>query len=199
MTDIRIETPRLIIRSPLIGDAPAISTAIHESAETLREWMPWANPLPSQEQTAANLAEAIERTNQDQEYRLLVCDRNRTLLGSSGLHAIDWRMPRAEIGYWIGHRHEGCGYAGEAVAAITRYASSLMGMGRIEIIVSDSNQRSCRIPERLGYALEGVLREHRINPDGRRDHTRIYAHIAGMPSAQEPWAGLHRRASGASG
>jgi ribosomal-protein-serine acetyltransferase len=194
MTDIRIETPRLIIRTPLIGDAPAINSAIHESAAHLRQWMPWAQSLPTIEQTTANLAEAIQRAEQDLDYRLLVCDRGGQLLGSSGLHAIDWQIPRAEIGYWIHQRHIGCGYAGEAVDAITRHAAGVMGMRRIELLISDSNRRSCRIPERLGFALEGVLREHRINPDGRRDHTRIYAHIASMPQAEDPWAGLHRRA-----
>ncbi len=195
MTDIRIDTPRLIIRSPRIEDAPAVSAAIHASAESLREWMPWADPLPSLEQSTANLAEAIERTKQDLEYRLLLFDRSGGLIGSSGLHALDWRIPRAEIGYWIDRRHAGNGYASEAVEAITRYASTRMGIRRVEIIVSDRNRVSWRIPERVGYALEGILREHRVNPDGRRDHTRIYAHITEDAAAEEPWAELHRRAS----
>jgi RimJ/RimL family protein N-acetyltransferase/uridine phosphorylase len=194
VTSIRIDTPRLILRSPLIADAAAINAAIHASANELQPWMPWATPLPTLEQTTANLAEAIAATERDAEFRLLLTLHDGTLVGSSGLHDIDWRLPRGEIGYWIDSRHAGRGYASEATAALTAYARDVMGLRRIAIIVSDSNPRSWRIPERLGYALEGVLHEHRINPDGRRDHTRIYACITPDAQGQEPWAGLQRQA-----
>lgn len=194
MTTIRIETPRLIIRSPLADDAGAINAAIHASATELRAWMPWANPLPTLDQTAANLAEAIALTAADKEYRLLLTTHAGVLVGSSGLHAIDWRIPCGEIGYWLDTRHTGVGYAREAVAAIAAFARSVMGLRRIQIVVADTNARSWRIAEQLGFPLEGVLREHRINPGGRRDHTRIYATSDPATTGQEPWIGLHRRA-----
>jgi hypothetical protein len=61
------------------------------------------------------------------------------------------------------------------------------------------DEHDCALPERHGYAIEGVLREHRISPDGRRDDMRICAHLAGPPTAQVSWAGWHRRAGVAAG
>ncbi len=194
MTTIRITTPRLIIRSPVIEDAPAINAAILASLGSLRPWMPWAKSPPTLADTTANLAGAIARTDKDEEYRLLLFTPGGTLVGSSGLHEVDWRVPRGEIGYWIDARHAGQGYVREATAAITAFAHGTMGLRRVQIVVSDRNQRSWRIPEALGYALEAILREYRINPDGQRDHERIYACITDEPRAEEPWAGLHRRA-----
>lgn len=194
MTSIRITTARLIIRSPVIEDAPAINAAIHASLGSLRPWMPWAKSPPTLADTKANLAGAIAKTDKDEKYRLLLFTPSGTLVGSSGLHAVDWRVPRGEIGYWIDARHAGLGYAREATAAITAFARSTMGLRRVQIIVSDRNQRSWRIPEALGYALEGIMRDYRINPDGQRDHERIYACITDEPRAEEPWAGLHQRA-----
>lgn len=194
MTSIRIDTPRLIIRSPTIEDAPAINAAIHASAASLQVWMPWATPLPTLEQTRDNLAEAIAKTDRDEEFRLLLCSHDGALVGSSGLHAIDWRIPKGEIGYWIADGATGKGYATEATAAIADFAFATMGLRRIEIIVSDGNPRSWRIPEKLGFEREAILRCHRVNPDGRVDHTRIYARINGAPVPQEPWAAIQRRA-----
>lgn len=195
MTTIHLTSARLIIRSPRIEDAPAISAAVHASAAELQTWMPWATPLPTLEQSTANLAEAIAHTVADQEYRLLLTLRDGTLVGSSGIHALNWAIPRGEIGYWLDTRHAGRGYATEATEALTTFARDVMGLRRIEIIVSDRNVRSWRVPERLGYTLEGILREHRINPDGRRDHTRIYARVTPDARGQGPWAELHQRAA----
>ena len=194
MTAIHIDTSRLIIRSPVQDDAGAINAAIHASAPELRAWMPWADPLPTLDQTASNLAEAIAQTAADKDYRLLLTTRDSVLVGSSGIHGVDWRIPSGEIGYWLDTRHTGHGYAREAAAAIAAFARSVMGLRRIQIVVADATARSWRIAEQLGFPLEGVLREHRINPGGRRDHTRIYASIDPMATGQEPWVGLHRRA-----
>lgn len=197
MTAIHLASARLIIRSPRIEDAPAINAAVHASAAELRAWMPWATPLPTLEQTAANLVEAIAHTAADQDYRLLLTTLDGTLVGSSGIHAINWAVPRGEIGYWLDSRHAGRGYATEATEALTSFARSVMGLRRIEIIVSDRNVRSWRVPERLGYTLEGILREHRVNPDGRRDHTRMYACVTPEARGQGHWAELHQRATAA--
>ncbi len=193
MTAIRIDTSRLIIRSPVQDDASAINAAIHASAPELRAWMPWADPLPTLDQTASNLAEAIAQTAADKDYRLLLTTRDGVLVGSSGVHGVDWRIPSGEIGYWLDTRHTGHGYAREAAAAIASFARSVMGLRRIQIVVADANMRSWRIAEQLGFPLEGVLHEHRINPGGLRDHTRIYASIDPAATGQEPWIGLHRR------
>jgi uridine phosphorylase len=194
MSAIRIDTPRLIIRTPVLEDAPALNAAIHASAAELRPWMPWAQQLPTPAETAANLTEAIAQTEADRDYRLLLFTRDGVLVGSSGLHGIDWRQPSGEIGYWVDTRHAGRGYASEATTAIAGYAREVMGLRRIQIVVSDTNSRSWRIAERCGFALEGVLREHRINPDGNRDHTRIYALTAGDAVGSGRWAQLHQQA-----
>lgn len=194
MTTIHLTTARLVIRSPVIGDAPAINAAIHASAEALRAWMPWAQTLPTGEQSRDNLHEAIAQSAADRDYRLLLFTHAGDLVGSSGLHQVDWRIAKAEIGYWAHQRFTGQGLISEAVAAIARHAHQAMGLRRVEIIVSERNQRSWRIAERLGYALEGTLRHHRVNPDGRSDHTRIYASICEQPVAEEPWRGLAQAA-----
>jgi RimJ/RimL family protein N-acetyltransferase len=194
MTTLHLTTARLVIRSPDIGDAPALNAAIHASAKALREWMPWARTLPTLEQTSDNLREAIAQAAADRDYRLLLFTHAGELAGSSGLHQVDWQIPKAELGYWAHQRFAGQGLISEAVAAITQHAHLVMGMRRVEIIVSDRNQRSWRIPERLGYTHEATLRLHRVNPDGLTDHTRIYASLCDKPQATMPWAALHAQA-----
>jgi RimJ/RimL family protein N-acetyltransferase len=65
----------------------------------------------------------------------------------------------------------------EAVNAIMNYGINELGLKRIEIICSGSNIKSRRIPERLGFTLEGILKNHRINNDGTIDDTVYYAKV----------------------
>ena len=78
------------------------------------------------------------------------------------------------IGYWVRRQFEGQGLVTEAVGAITRFAFETLRAQRVEIRTDDRNDRSWRVAERLGYRLEGVLRNESRDAYGLRD-TRIYA------------------------
>jgi ribosomal-protein-serine acetyltransferase len=86
-------------------------------------------------------------------------------------------VPKFEIGYWVRTRFEGQGYISEAVVGITQFAFDLLGARCVEIRVDDRNERSWRIPERLGFALEGLLRNEMRDVEGKLCDTRLYAKI----------------------
>ena len=105
------------------------------------------------------------------------CSGGGRIVGSSGLHRIDWSVPSFEIGYWVRTPDSGQGYATEAVEAIGSFAFEKLGARRIEIRADTRNTRSRAIPEKLGYQLEGVLRHDCLHVDGRLRDTAVYARI----------------------
>lgn len=54
----------------------------------------------------------------------------------------------------------------EAVEALTMFAVKEFGAKRVEIRCDPENIRSRRIPEKLGFILEGVLRQDDVSADG---------------------------------
>ena len=88
-------------------------------------------------------------------------------VGGTGLHT---RIGEAafEIGYWIRESRVGEGLSTEACAALTRVASRLCGIDRIEIRVDPGNERCLAIPRKLGFVEEGTLRGVLHAPDGTR-------------------------------
>jgi RimJ/RimL family protein N-acetyltransferase len=106
-----------------------------------------------------------------------------TLLGGTGLHRMDWTVPRFEIGYWrrIGHARRGI--IGEAVTALTRLAFDQLHAERVEIRVDTENVASWRVAERAGYTLEGILRRDRRNVSGLLRDTRVYSRVRGVEEA----------------
>ena len=101
------------------------------------------------------------------------------MLGGTGLHP-DVGGDALEIGYWIRSDVTGAGLGGEAAAAMTCAGFRLHGVGRLEIRVHPDNTRSARIPQRLGYTLEGRLRRRLppAAPGGGRADALVYTMLA---------------------
>lgn len=176
------ETERLTIRCPMPGDGPELNAALIESWDSLRPWMPWAGgEKPTVEESEANVRFAYTKFLNREDLRLsLFLKGTGTMVGSSGLHRMKWDVPSFEIGYWARKQYEGQGYITEAVAGITEFAIEQLGARRIEIRCDAQNHRSAAIPRRLGFELEGILKnEDRHHLSGDLRDKMIFAKVIG--------------------
>jgi RimJ/RimL family protein N-acetyltransferase len=171
----QIKTERLIIRAPRNGDGAALNRAVCESLPELRPWMPWAQKEPSLEDSELNLREAQRAWIARTELRLLLFNREGILVGSSGLHDIDWEVPRFEIGYWLRTSFCGQGLMTEAVRAIADFAFQTLDARRVEIHCDRRNTRSSAVALRAGFSHEATLRNFQRNPDDSLGDQMIYA------------------------
>lgn len=83
------------------------------------------------------------------------------LIGGIGVSARNdvYRHTRV-LGYWLGERHWGQGFATEAVAAFTSFVLSRdRAARRLEAGVFALNVASARVLEKCGYVLEGSERD----------------------------------------
>lgn len=169
----RIETDRLVIRCYEPGDAPLLKVAVDASIEHLLPFMPWARFEPQSLEQKVELLRAFRgQFDADENYIYGIFSRDASeLLGGSGFHKRG-NEGSLEIGYWVAAAAIGQGIATEATAVQTRAAIELCGLHRIDIQVEPDNERSLKIPRKLGFTLEGTLRR-RLDPhiDGgpRRD------------------------------
>ncbi|GMK46568.1 ribosomal-protein-serine acetyltransferase [Paenibacillus glycanilyticus] len=175
------ESARLLIRAPLFGDGAAVNEAVVESIEELRPWMPWANQIPTIEESEIGIRksrlEFLERT----DLRLLLIHKETgQLVGSSGLHRMDWQARNFETGYWVRTSCAGQGYISEAVEAITEFAIHQLQANRIEIRCDSRNAKSARVAERSGFTLEGILRSEKRAKDGSLRDTMVFSKVRGV-------------------
>ncbi|NBJ71224.1 MULTISPECIES: GNAT family N-acetyltransferase [Clostridia] len=152
-----IHTKRLLIRLPLPGDGKAVHEAIQFSQSELKQWLSFAQREQTLEETEANVREAQIQFLQREDLRFQIFDKHtKAFLGCTGLHRIDWKVPKFEIGYWVDTRQQGKGIISEAVEALTKFGFKDLGANRVEIRCDEENYRSRAIPEKLGFKLEGV-------------------------------------------
>jgi RimJ/RimL family protein N-acetyltransferase len=172
-----IYTERLYIRKPMPGDGKVVFEAMQASLEELKPWMPWANRDQTEQEVEANMRDAHAKFLTREDLRLHIFDRETGgFIGATGLHRMDWNIPKFEIGYWIDTRQSGKGYITESTQAITDFAFHELNAKRVEIRCDSRNTKSRAIPEKLGFPLEGILKNDSISADRQeiRD-TCIYA------------------------
>ena len=171
-----IVTARLTMRPPRAGDGAAVNEAVLESFAELNRWMPWARVRPTLDDSELFARRGAADYLRRAELPLLLFERaSGRLVGASGMHHLDWAVPRFEIGYWCRTTLVGRGYVREAVAAIARTAFATLSAARVEIRMDPRNERSWRVAERLGFRLEGTLRAECRGPDDALRDTRVYA------------------------
>lgn len=175
---LQIETERLILRAPhQTGDGNIVNQAIRDSFKELKAWLPFAQELPSVEETEVNLRNAHIIFLKREGFRFLIFRRDTNdFIGSASFHGIDWDIPKCEIGYWINTKFSGYGYMTEAVKELTDFGLNHFNFKRIEIRCESTNQRSRSIPEKLDFEFEGTLRNDDLSADGSKlTDTSIYS------------------------
>jgi RimJ/RimL family protein N-acetyltransferase len=166
------------VRCPLPGDGPEKHAAVAESLEDLAPWLDWAREVGTVEDSEADVRRARVRFLERTDLMLLLFLKGTgTLVGGSGLHRIDWTVPRFEIGYWCRTRFTGHGYITEAVRGITGFAFDVLGAKRVEIRCDSLNRRSIRVAERAGFRLEGELRNFEAGADGGPRNVLVFSMI----------------------
>src|SRR5262249_5199301 len=117
-----ITTSRLKMSSPMPGEGPMLNRAIAESFPELHEWMDWAATMPSVLDSERFVRDAAVRFQRRDDMPLFMRLRESgEFVGATGLHRIDWQVPKFEIGYWCRTSLVGRGYVTEAVAELVRF------------------------------------------------------------------------------
>ena len=178
----QFESERLLIRCPMPGDGGTVHASVVESLTALRAFpvsLPWALGEPSFDASELFCREGhanyLRRTDMPM---LLFLKGTGVHVGNAGLHRFDWSIPKCEIGFWLRSSYAGRGLMTESVSAITSFARLELRMRRVEVLTDEANQRARRVCERAGFALEGILRNHRASPDGRLSNSCVYSVIA---------------------
>jgi RimJ/RimL family protein N-acetyltransferase len=182
-------TKQVVVRCWEPRDAPLLKKAVDSSLDELRPWLPWALDEPQTlEQKVQLLRRFRGRFDLDEHFVYGLFSRDESeVVGGSGFHR---RVGEGafEIGYWIRSSRAGQGLATEVTAALTRVGFEVCEVDRIEIHCEPGNERSMRIPQKLGYAEEARLRRRLYAPPGGEPRDVVVFSLfrdtyAGTPSA----------------
>lgn len=159
----RVETDRLVMRRPAVGDAGAIFARYSNDPEVTR-FLGWPRHHVVDDASAFVKFSDAEWQRWPAGPYLIEARDTGVLLGSTGL-AFETTQ-RAATGYVLARDAWGHGYATEALHAIVMIAASVT-VRRLYALCHPEHEASRRVLQKCGFTCEATLRQYAEFPNLR--------------------------------
>ena len=153
-----LTSARLSLRQVRYSDANAM-LAVRGDAQAMQ--LMGRDPLQNIEEAHQQIAQFLaEGENPVPAFRwVLVRNEDQAFLGTCGIFGWQKRWRKAALGYELGRFAWGNGYMQEAASSILTWAFEAMALHRVDALIHPDNHASLALAKRLGFKLEGRLRE----------------------------------------
>lgn len=160
-----------------VHHAAELNALIKNSYDHIREWSHW---LQNNDQTVDETEEWVRKNQLNygsgNGYEIGIWYQGK-IAGQIGYNYFDRENRRTEIGYWLGETFQGKGLVTRACRVLIDNAFDNLKFNRIEMKCVTENAKSRRIPEKLGFKLEGIARASDRLHDSFRDMA-VYSMLA---------------------
>ena len=157
-----------------LDDVQAIFDTINMERAYLRKWLPFVDNTLQVSDTFAYVQLVIE----ENQIVYTIWEQN-SFCGLIGFKSIDETNQKAEISYWLSEAAQGKGIITLSVREMLLYAFEELDINKAQIKVAVGNTKSRKVPERLGFELEGIERDGERKSDGSYHDIEVYSKLAG--------------------
>lgn len=138
-------------------DAEILFDLIDANREHIAEWLSWVETTTIVDHTKTYIQNVLKHYVENDGFVAGIYYEG-TLVGTIDFHYWDFAKRKTEIGYWLSKDYNGKGIMTKAVTAFIDYAFDVLDLNRVGIYCATGNDKSCAIPMRLGFHLDGVQR-----------------------------------------
>ncbi len=171
-----VDSTRVIVRRYVSGDGVAIYALAERNGnrDNLKGIADDIAGLKSVEEAEVKaLKHRAEWAKRDRFVAGIWLKEDGSYVGELWIEPAKWDVPSFEIGWFIDKGHEGSGLAFEAARTGLNFIFDEFMAHKAIAQTDDTNKRSLRLAERLGFKKEGHTRESEIK-DGQRFGRLIY-------------------------
>jgi RimJ/RimL family protein N-acetyltransferase len=171
---------RHVLLSPMTREhAAAVAAALGTAAADGSMWESNVTTIPRPEKMADYVDQALVELDAGVSMPFVTIDRaSGRVVGSTRYMNIEAPHRRLEIGTtWIGKTFQRTAINTEAKYLMLKHAFETLRCIAVDLRTHERNLQSRAAIERLGAKLDGLLRNHRIMPDGSLRNTATYSII----------------------
>lgn len=161
---------RYLLRPLRTEDAEDIFNAINTQREHLGRWLPFVASTHHIAQTQ----EVIREMRSDTANPVFTLRESNAFAGLIGFKSADPQRGSIEIGYWLREEYQGKGIVTAAVRTLCERAFAELGMRTVVIRCGVGNERSNRIPQRLGFRFDRTEERGEQLSDGEWIDLNVY-------------------------
>lgn len=166
----RLDTERLIVRKYAEGDGRELYLLLERSGnrEFLRENVEEVSSIRTEEEAEITVRKhSAEWFARDRFVMGIWLKSEDKHVGQIWIEPKNWEVPSFEIGWFLDQGYQGKGIAEEATRRSLEFLFGSLNAHKVIAISRDTNLRSIRLTERLGFRREGHLRESGIEDSKR--------------------------------
>jgi len=158
-------------------------TVLEANRQHLRLWHPWIDFIRSAADVDRFINNWLQQMAKNRGFHAGIWSEGELSGGINHLN-IDWVNRSTALSYWLDERHQGRGIMTAACRVFVSHAFDTLKLNRVTIECASENLRSRRIPERLGFQFEGIIRGAEWLHDHFADHA-IYGLLKGDQPRKE--------------
>ena len=115
---------------------------------------------PNTEEDQSDYFDKLRKSDTDAQFAIVEYSGKSELVGTIGIHKIDWVHRRGDVSIVIGRKNcRGKGIGTSAIALIVQHAFDKMNLRKLTAGMWANNKGSIRAFERNGFVLEGRLKD----------------------------------------
>ena len=159
-----LETERLLLKPLAVNDLDFVYQ--HFSDPAIYRYLVDEEPVSTCIQAQEIVDFYAQPMGKSYNRWVLVLKSEARAIGTCGYHLWDKRHHRAEIGYDLAQASWQQGFMTEALETVLSFGFDEMALNRVGAMVHPENEASLRLLAKLGFQMEGLLRDYYYQ-DGR--------------------------------
>lgn len=166
----RLDSKRLIVRKYQEGDGRELFLLLERNGnrEFLRENVEEVSSIKTAEEAEIKVRKHSAEWFARERFVMGIWLKSEDkYVGEIWIEPKNWEVSSFEIGWFLDRGYQGKGIAAEAVRRSLAFLFNDMHAHKVIAITRDTNLKSIKLTERLGFRREGHLRESGIQ-DGKR-------------------------------
>ena len=141
--------------------AEELFAIVERNRELFSRWLIWVEDSRSVEDTHNFIRSALQGYAEGKSIDCVVVYEGEAvgMIGMHGLHKRLYEVRQGDIGYWLDAMYHGIGIMTKAVSKMMEIGFEHYACEKMTIRCATQNERSCKIPKRLGFTHEGTFRK----------------------------------------
>ncbi|MCG8328725.1 MAG: GNAT family N-acetyltransferase [Chitinophagales bacterium] len=158
--DTALIAPRTVIRRFREGDGEVLYECIQDNYSRLYDHFPKTlEAINSKETAEIFVRKRLADWLLQKEYAMGVWHtKDANLIGMIRLLRIDWRVPKAEVGYFIDKNYGQLGLMTESMKTVLSFAFRQLELEKLSLRTAMENIPSQRLARKVGFRREGDFR-----------------------------------------
>ena len=138
--------------------AEELNSLIERNFNHIKKWSAWLKDDRSIENTHAFIKRNLKQFADGEGFALGIWFAGE-MAGQIEYNYLDWNNRKTEIGFWLGESFQGKGLVTQSCRVLINYVFNELKLNRVEMRCGTENTKSRKIPEKLGFREEGIIRQ----------------------------------------